>query len=87
MQPKSYLWHKVSALLGFIAFIALAIISLFVFSYLLILFAIIGFLIFAVGYVRLKWLGMKMSHRHHTAQQRNPQHPVHKGRVIDADDD
>ncbi len=76
------IFEKIMPFFLFGIFIVLFIIGLFIFSYLLIVAAVIGLILFAIAYIRAKLFGPAKPHN----EEHRHQQPKSSGRTIDHDD-
>ena len=72
MNLINRLWSVVAPVFGMIAFVILLILGLFIFSYFLIVGAIIGLILFIVAFIRLK-----------LASRKHPTPSAQQGRIIE----
>ena len=78
-KKRNPITSVIATIIGAVVFIGLFVLGLIFFSYLLIIGAIIGLVLFGIGYVRARFFAKK--HPKPSAQQR--QQKVHQGRTID----
>jgi len=78
-KNKNPIASTIGAIIAAIVFIGLFILGLIFFSYLLIIGAIIGLVLFGIGYVRARFFTKK----HPNPAARQGQQQVHQGRTID----
>ncbi|WP_423062447.1 hypothetical protein [Candidiatus Paracoxiella cheracis] len=71
-DPIKHIWASITPIIGMIIFVMLFIFGLFVFSYLLIIGAIVGLGLFIYAFIRSKLSGRAKTQQHHS-----------KGRIID----
>gem|GEM_PF-4308978 len=99
MNNQMHQKNRLASFFGLIIFIALAIVSLFIFSYVLIFIAVLGLILFTINYVKIKFFGASMGKRpinktytysttRKTANNTTSKNDeLHGGRIIDAEQD